>query len=121
MHTPQLKRAAIDAQIARTVAAVQRLRARGVRVVFVRPPSDGRYHAYEEQHLPRAQTWDVLLARTGAPGVHFEDYPAMRGLSLPEWSHLSAADARRYTAALAPVVEREFARATPATAVAAAR
>jgi hypothetical protein len=31
----------------------------------------------------------------------------MRGLELPEWSHLSARDARRYTAALASTIQRE--------------
>lgn len=119
MHTPQLKRAAIDAQIARTLKAVDALRARGVRVLFVRPPSDGRYYAYEQQHLPRAETWDLLLARSGLPGVHFEDHPSMQGLELPEWSHLSARDARRYTAALASTIERE--RLWDATAPAATR
>ncbi len=121
MHTPQLKRAAIEAQIARTLKAVDALRARGVRVVFVRPPSNGRYYAYEQQHLPRAETWDVLLARSGLPGVHFEDHASMQGLELPEWSHLSERDARRYTAALAPLVEREFTRGQAARTVAAVR
>ena len=108
MDTLQKKSAAIEAQIARTLKALDKLRARGVRIVFVRPPSGGRLHAHEEQHLPRAQTWDVLLARSGLPGVHFEDHAGMRGLDLPEWSHLSAADARRYTSLLQPLVERGF-------------
>ena len=42
------------------------------------------------------------------PGVHFEDHAGMQGLDLPEWSHLSAADARRYTTQLQPLVERAF-------------
>jgi hypothetical protein len=46
----------------------------------------------------------VLIARTGARGVHFEDYPQLQGFWLPEWSHLAAADADRYTAALYPLV-----------------
>lgn len=122
MDTPEKKQAAIDAQIVRTLKAIAPLRARGVRIVFVRPPSDGPYYAYEERHLPRAQTWDALLARTGLTGVHFEDHAGMRGLDLPEWSHLSAADARRYTTQLQPLVEREFRlqenrQATPTTAV----
>ena len=119
MDTPQKKQAAIDAQIGRTVKAVERLRARGVGVVFVRPPSNGRYYAYEQQHMPRVQTWDALLKRTGLPGMHFEDYPAMQGLDLPEWSHLSRADAERYTAALAPLAQDAFERQEHAQAVAA--
>lgn len=118
MDTPEKKQAAIDAQINRAAKAITTLRARGVRVVFVRPPSDGRYYAYEQQHMPRAQTWDALLARTGLPGVHFEDYPAMQGLDLPEWSHLSRVDAERYTAALVPLLEDAFERQERGEAVA---
>lgn len=110
MHTPELKRKAIETQIGRALEAIGTLRARGVQVVLVRPPSGGRYYAYERQHLPRAETWDLLVARSGLPGIHFEDHADMRGLDLPEWSHLSARDARRYTAALAPRVQRTFAR-----------
>jgi hypothetical protein len=98
------------AQIERAAKAVATLRARGVPVVFVRPPSDGDYYAFESKVMPRAQTWDLLLRRTGAPGVHFEDHAQLQGLELPEWSHLTRADARRYTTALAPLVQREFER-----------
>jgi hypothetical protein len=106
----------IDEQIGRAEAAVARLRARGVPVVFVRPPSSGPYYASEQALFPRAQTWDLLLKRTGAPGVHFEDHPELQGLHLPEWSHLSAADAERYTAALLPHVERAFESQRPGPA-----
>jgi hypothetical protein len=92
--------AEIAREIARAVAAVAKLHARGVRVVFVRAPSDGEVLAGEQRRYPRATTWDVLLARTGAPGIHFEDHADMQGLRLPEWSHLAGADADRYTAAL---------------------
>ena len=59
---------------------------------------------------PRKDTWEALLQRTGVPGIHFEDYPQLQGDTLPEWSHVSAADAPRFTAALAPLVERAFAQ-----------
>ncbi len=110
MDTPAKLRALVAAQIGRAEKAVAALRARGVRMVFVRPPSNGAYYAFEQKVLPRAATWDVLLQRTGVPGIHFEDHPAMQGLELPEWSHLTHADSKRYTAALAPLVEREFQR-----------
>jgi len=95
-------------QIARAVKAVAALRARGVPVLFVRPPSSGPFLEYENRNWPRAQTWDALLAATGAPGIHFEDYPEMQGMELPEWSHLTRADAERYTAALYTVIARDF-------------
>lgn len=106
MDTPEKKRAGIEAQLARAVAAVKRLETRGVSVVFVRPPSDGDYYAYEQRHLPRAETWELLLTRTGRPGIHFEDHAAMQSLDLPEWSHLSARDAQRYTEVLATEIQR---------------
>ena len=111
--TPEKRQRMIDEQIERAVAAVARLRARGVPVVFVRPPSSGPYFASEQQLWPRPVTWDRLLQRTGAPGIHFEDHPELQGLEPPEWSHLSAADAERYTAALLPHVERAFGSQRP--------
>jgi hypothetical protein len=48
----------------------------------------------------RAQTWEALLAATGAPGIHFEDYPELQGYELPEWSHMTQAEAIRFTRTL---------------------
>jgi hypothetical protein len=108
METPEKARKVIDEQITRAAAAVAKLRSRGVPVVFVRPPSSGAYYTYEQKYFPRAETWDLLLKRTGAPGIHFDDYSQLRGYYLPEWSHIAAPDAVRFTAALVPIVEREF-------------
>jgi hypothetical protein len=110
METPEKKQHVIDEQIKAATEAVAKLRARGVEVLFIRPPSDGEYYAYEQRELPRAITWDLLLQRTGAAGIHFEDYPEMQGYELPEWSHMSASEAERFTAAIVPIIEREFAR-----------
>lgn len=110
MDTPEKAQQVVATQIDRATRAIATLRARGVRVVFVRPPSVGDYYAFEQKAMPRARTWDVLLRRTATPGIHFEDYPQLQGYELPEWSHLAAADARRFTAQLQPLVEREFRR-----------
>jgi hypothetical protein len=91
---------ATEAAVARAAAAIGRLRARGVEVILVAPPSDGEFRAFEQKVFPRARLWDPLVARAGAPGIHFEDHPDMQGLELPEWSHLSPADSVRYTRAL---------------------
>lgn len=106
METPAKRQALVDAQIARAAKAVATLRARGVPVLFLRAPSIGPYYATEQRRMPRATTWDVLLQRTGAPGIHFEDYPQLQGYVQPEWSHLSASEARRFTAALMPLLQR---------------
>lgn len=123
MDTPEKAKEVVDAEIARAKKAIDALRARGVRVMFVRLPSDGEYYAFEQKHFPRAQTWDRLLAETATPGIHFEDYPQLQGYELPEWSHASAPEARRMTLQLAPLVEAEFRRqaATAPPAGAAAR
>jgi len=97
-----------DEQIDRMVKAVAKLQARHVRVVFLRSPSDGEYLAEENRTYPRKDTWEKLLAATGAPGIHFEDYPQLQGLRLPEWSHLAYADARRYTSSVVDLVKPRF-------------
>jgi len=94
--TPEEVAKGVREQIERAVKAVAKLRARRVKVLFVRMPSTGEYLAYENREFPRASTWDVLLAATGAPGIHFEDYPELRpdvqGYYLPGWSHMVRAD-----------------------------
>jgi hypothetical protein len=95
-------------QIERAAKVVARLRARGVKVLFVRMPSGGEYLAYENRHFPRARTWGALLAATGTPGIHFEDYPALQGYYLPEWSHMTRAEGERFTAQVYGIIQRDF-------------
>jgi hypothetical protein len=73
---------------ARTKAAVDKIRARGGEVVFVRPPSALVLRVNEEQRLPRAKGWDELLKATRAQGVHADDLPQAQKLLIPEFSHL---------------------------------
>jgi len=113
LATPEKARQVIAKQIDRAVAAVTRLRARGVQVVFVRLPSTADFYAFENRAFPRAATWDVLLQRTHAPGIHFEDYPQLQGYNLPEWSHVAAADALTLTAELVPLVNGMFMTPSP--------
>lgn len=101
-------RKTIQEQIDRAAKAVAKLRARGVKVLFLRSPSDGEYLAYETRLFPRAATWDALLAASGASGLHFQDYPELQGYYLPEWSHMTRAEAERYTVALYGVIQRDF-------------
>jgi hypothetical protein len=103
------QRAGRDRQIDQAVEAVARLRARGVPVVFVTHPYAGHYATSEPRFAPRAEAWDILLERSGAPGIHFEDFPQLQGFDLPEWSHMTAESAEAYTAALYPLVTARFA------------
>lgn len=101
-----------EAVIARVIEEarqdVARIRARGGEVVFIRSPSAGLYYEHEERAGPRARTWEPLLAKTGAFGIHFADHAEMRDLDIPEWSHLSRASATRFTRAYVGVLAREL-------------
>jgi hypothetical protein len=93
---------AIETRFHDIIAAVEKLRARGGKIVFVRLPLSGELKALEDKTTPRNQTWDPLLKGTGAPGIYFEDFPELAGFNCPEWSHLSAGDSVEFTKRLVP-------------------
>jgi len=93
---------AIEKRFGDTIAAVEKLRARGGKVVFVRLPVSGGLKALEDRTTPRNQTWDPLLQAAGAPGIYFEDFPELAGFNCPEWSHLSAGDSVEFSKRLVP-------------------
>jgi hypothetical protein len=110
-----------DQQIARAAAAVAKLKERGVEVIFVLHPMDGEFYDFEKAAAPREQTWDKLLASTGARGIHFEDYPELQGHKLAEWSHLTSDSADRYTEALYRIIRERKAVGQEQTAAPAAK
>jgi hypothetical protein len=73
----------------RAKAAVDKIRARGGEVVFVRPPSAPQLRVNEEAQVPKAKGWDHLISNTRSVGVHIDDLAQAQGLILPEWSHLT--------------------------------
>ena len=92
-YTPEL----IAKGHARAKAAVDKIRARGGEVVFVRPPSAPELRVNEEAQVPKAKGWDHLLANTKSAGVHADDLPQAQNLTLPEWSHLNRKCATVFT------------------------
>ena len=94
---PPITPAVIAMTIARTHVAVDKIRARGGEVLFVRPPSSPDFRANEEQRLPKARGWDALLAASHAAGAHIDEMPQAQGLDIPEGSHLSRACATIFT------------------------
>lgn len=76
---------------------VEKIKARGGQVIFVRTPSSGPFWAGEQKSFPREKYWDRLLSFTNTPGIHFKDYPAMADFICPEWSHLTPKDAITFT------------------------
>ena len=85
-------------------ATARRIADRGGRVAFVRMPTAGPCRALLANRCPRGRFWDRFAARLGGgpsvTAIHFEDVPGMRGLSIPDWSHLDAADRPAFTRAL---------------------
>lgn len=82
-------------------SGVEKIRARGGRVIFVRTPSSSPMIEEEDARYPRSKYWDQLLAATNSQGIHFKDDPETASLICPEWSHLTVEDARKYTQHLA--------------------
>jgi hypothetical protein len=83
-------------------AAVEKIRARGGKIVFVRFPHTGGLKELEDKIMPRAQTWDPLLQMTHAPGIYYSDFSELSGFNCPEWSHLTAGDSVEFTKRLVP-------------------
>jgi hypothetical protein len=83
-------------------AAVEKIRARGGKIVFVRFPHSGGLKALEDRDTPREKTWDPLLQMTRAPGIYYSDFPELSGFNCPEWSHLSAGDSVEFSKRLIP-------------------
>jgi hypothetical protein len=85
--------------------AVNKIKARGGKVVFVRTPSSGVYWENEPISHPRGEYYDKLLSITGCSGIHFMDYPELKNFNCPEWSHLTHGDAILYTKGLIKILE----------------
>ncbi len=94
--------AAREARFHDIVAAVEKIRARGGKIVFVRFPLTGGLKELEDKATPRTGIWDRVLRETGVPGIYFEDYPELASFECPEWSHLSAPDSVEFTKRLVP-------------------
>ena len=93
---------AINQRFNDVAAAVQKLRARGGKIVFVRFPCSGELKTLEDRETPRAGIWDRVLKDTGAPGIYYEDFRDLAGFNCPEWSHLSASDSVEFSKRLIP-------------------
>lgn len=91
----------------RVKVAIDKIKARGGGVWFLRTPSSGGYFASEQIAYPRDKYWDPLLVYTNTEGIYFKDYPELASLSCPEWSHLSPGDAIVYTNALVKILEQK--------------
>lgn len=104
---PPLDGPLLDSLLQTIKADVDKIKARGGDVVFVRTPSSGWFWEGEQHGFPREKYWDRILSTTGCKGFHFTDYPETDHYECPELSHLSPADAVLYTKHLASTLQRE--------------
>jgi hypothetical protein len=96
-----------DSLLTKVVNDINKIKARGGQVIFVRSPSSGPFLTGEKMGYPREKYWNRLLAVTNSPGIHFEDYPLLANFQCPEFSHLSPADAIIYTSNLIKIIEEK--------------
>ena len=94
---PPISGSPLDSLLETIKVAVNKIEARGGKVIFVRTPSSGPFLAGENKGYPRDKYWDKLLEYTQKPGIHFLDDPATDHYVCPEFSHLTPADAIDYT------------------------
>ncbi|MEO6490886.1 MAG: hypothetical protein ABIO04_13165, partial [Ferruginibacter sp.] len=87
----------LDSILAVVKACVDKIKARGGQVLFVRTPSSGPFLMGEKMGYPREKYWDRLISATNCAGIHFADYPAIDHFICPEFSHLTQGDAIVFT------------------------
>ena len=97
---------AVEMALINTKSHVEKIQKKGGKVIFLRLPSTGQLREMENKFTPRKDFWDRILETTGAPGIHFEDYDALKGFDCPEWSHLNRKDATEFTKRLMPILKK---------------
>jgi hypothetical protein len=97
----------VDVILNHYASLVQTFTERGGRAVFIQPPVTGKYLEYEPALFPRAKYWDVLLSKANVKGYCYEDYPEMKAMIPPEWSHLNRKDADEFTRILVRLLKQD--------------
>ena len=62
---------------------VEAIQTKGGKVVFVGMPSSGMVREIEELRYPKAQYWDYFVQNVGAPAIHSNYTPILRGFGCP--------------------------------------
>jgi hypothetical protein len=104
---PPVTGKALDSILLSVKHDIDRIRARGGEVIFLRTPSSGPFLMGENKGYPRDKYWDKLLAVTQCKGIHFTDYTALNKLVCPEFSHLNRHDAVIYTKGIIDILKKE--------------
>jgi hypothetical protein len=84
---------------------VEKINARGGKVVFYREPVSDEHLELDEANFPRAKYWDKLVAIMPAKMIDFRDYPELN-IDTPDTSHIDIKDIDRHTRGLLHVLAR---------------
>jgi hypothetical protein len=104
-----------EATISYFNADAQKFKERGGNLILLRCPSSGWIKEGEDKFFPRTAFWDELVMTTNAKAYFYEDYDTLKDLKCPEWSHLSAADARYFTKEIVKIMKQDQAIPTSKT------
>lgn len=86
------------AENSRIVAGmVQRIEARGGRVIFMVFPRSGLVRLADDRRFPRQTYWQSFIDTVRTPSLHYADVPSMRALVCPDGSHLDLRDRVAFT------------------------
>ena len=93
------------AEMREVVRWVEKINARGGKVVFYREPVSGEHIELDETYFPRTKYWDNLVAIMPATMIDFRDYPELN-IDTPDTSHIDIKDIDRHTRSLVRVLKR---------------
>jgi hypothetical protein len=105
---PPIPKGKIDTFLMDVATHIDKIKARGGEVIFLRPPSSGPIWQGEKMGFTREIFWDKILSITKCQGLHFDDYPTINKFECPEYSHLSRKDASLFTKELVKILQSDF-------------
>lgn len=92
-------------ELREVVRWVEKINARGGKVVLYREPVSAGHIELDEANFPRSQYWDKLAAVMPATMIDFRDHPAL-AIDTPDTSHIDIKDIERHTRGLVRVLSR---------------
>ena len=100
---------ALDERLAVMAAAVERIQARGGRVVLYRPPVTKGILADEEKHFPSATWLPRVATKLRVRYIDFAQLPGLANITSPDGGHLAATDVPGVTETIGSELQRVLA------------
>ncbi|MGR8978936.1 MAG: hypothetical protein ACU84H_02430 [Gammaproteobacteria bacterium] len=91
--------------VGKTRELVEAIQKKGGKVIFLGMPSSGMVREIEERRYPKALFWDYFVGHIGAPALHANYTPVLKGFVCPDGSHLDRRDQAAFSESLMPVLK----------------